>query len=155
MKRVSLFFFNKCLLCLGLVILGVVGCSPKILIKGRVVRESGNQMPSPDLPPAEPKGYNSTVYFFEPFKPQYSNMSSSLNGVFKEIRTKEIARVKTDVEGFFRIKLFPGNYSVVTAMDSVRFYGAVQDGEGFVNRYSFKKGQRYNLQLKANWDAVY
>lgn len=131
--------------CLGLL---AMACSKKVTITGKVVRESGNQMPSPDLPISEPKGFITTVGFVEPFKAKDPF-------IYPRKQVKEIAVIQTNDEGFFKIRLSPGEYSVLIAKDSVSYFGNITDGEGYVNRWSFKKGKNYTLRLKANWDATY
>lgn len=152
MNRILVFFLNRTVVLYFLTCIGLNGCSQKVRVSGRVIWESGNQMPSPDLGPTEQKGFQTTVYFFEPFK------STSLNrgtGFFRSIHAKEKARVLTNKEGYFRLRVLPGTYSVLIAKDSVELYASIQDGEGFVQPYPFKKGKKYDLQLKANWNAVY
>ena len=148
MERVTLFSLNRVVILFFLAGLGFQACSQKAYVSGRVVRESGNQMPSPDLPQREPKGFVTTIYFLDPFKGQG-------NVIFKSIYGKELAKVSTNKEGFFKVRLLPGKYSVLMAKDSLSLYSNIQDGEGFVNPYQFEKGKRYKLKLIANWDAVY
>lgn len=148
MKRVSSFFLNRSVVLVLWMGFGLQACSQKALISGRVVREAGNQMPSPDLPERGSKGFETTVYFFEPFKGQG-------NGMYQSLKGREFAKVHTDKDGFFKIKLLPGKYSVLMAKDSLSLYSNIQDGEGLVNPYQFEKGKRYHLNLLANWDAVY
>ncbi|MFN5937203.1 MAG: hypothetical protein ACK43L_04045, partial [Sphingobacteriales bacterium] len=87
---------------------GIAACSQKVNVKGRVVRISGNQMPSPDLGSTEPKGFKTIVYFFEPFAADNVNR---VNGFYQGIASKELARVNSNAEGFFKVNLLPGKYS--------------------------------------------
>ena len=143
---------NRFFLIFFMVASGIAACSQKVNVKGRVVRISGNQMPSPDLGSTESKGFKTIVYFFEPFAADNVNR---INGFYQGIASKELARVNSDAEGFFKVNLLPGKYSVLIGKDSVNFYSNVLDGRGVVNLYEFKKRAQYNITLRADWDAAY
>lgn len=144
MKGLYIFFL--------IVLIVLSACSPKATIYGRVVRIAGNQMPSPDLAPREPKGFKTIVYFFEPF--MATNINGK-NGIFSQTGSREIARIQSNEDGYFKTRLLPGRYSVLIAKDSLLFYSNIQDGNGFVNTYEFTKGKKYNIRLLADWDAAY
>lgn len=131
----------------------ISSCASHARIYGSVVRVSGNQMPSPDIRIDEPVGFKTTVYFFEPFRSVKKEGSPFV--FFNSIQAKEVAKVVTDDYGRFRVKLLAGTYSVVIQKDTSSFYSNITDGEGFVNKWTFVKGRKYELPLKADWDAVY
>ena len=90
-------------------------------IKGVVREEVGNQMPSPDVKPPEPKPLKTTVYVYE-----LTNMSQVINEkrnapFYTSILTKEVAKVDSDAEGKFVLSLPAGRYSLFTKVDG-RFY---------------------------------
>jgi hypothetical protein len=89
-------------------------------ISGYVQEVSGNRMPSPDAPPASPRGIRTTVYIYEPTNTgQVDRIGTS--AFYHSIRTKLIRSVKTDASGYFAIALPAGSYSLFTRIDG-KFY---------------------------------
>lgn len=130
------------------------GCSIRqILLVGHISRVTGNQMPSPDLPPLSYAGYPTNVYFFKPISPQDARRMS-VPGFFDRIGQPLVARVATDERGLFRLRLPPGRYSVLIGKDSL-FYTNIIDGDGFLNPIVVASGRRMRLELKADWGANY
>lgn len=146
-------FFSAVFFLSILLIVVCAGCSTNATITGKVVRESGNRMPSPDWPAQEEKGFKTVVYFVAPFKARTYN--GIPENVFNDLPTAVMAKVSTNSDGTFKINIAPGKYSVLIQKDAHSFYANVQDGEGIVNPWLFLKGKRYKLPLIANWDAKY
>lgn len=155
MNRVQSFFLNN-LRCLPLVFfLLTISCTSKMaVISGKVVRISGNQMPSPDLPAVEPKGWETTVFFFSPLKAK-DLPSLGKEGWFRRDGRTPVAEVPTDKNGVFVTRLRPGRYSVLIARDSLSLFTNVTDASGFLNPIEVEKGARRKLRLEASWDALY
>jgi hypothetical protein len=124
------------------------------VITGKVVRISGNQMPSPDLPVVEPQGWETTVYFFAPL--QAKDLSAlGKDGLYRRDGRSPVAVVQTDKNGVFRARLQPGRYSVLIARDSLSLFTNVTDGTGILNPVELEKGARLKIRLEASWDALY
>ena len=138
--------------CLFLLVL-LSSCSNMSHISGNVIKVSGNQMPSPDLSREKPIGFRTFIYFFEPFKMDQFQVEKGI--AFSQIHAKQLVRVETDKHGYFKLKILPGSYSVLIQKDSNYLYSNIKDGEGFINRLSFSKGQKYTIELKADWNATY
>lgn len=80
-------------------------------IEGKVQIVKGNNMPSPDVPPAKPKPYPTTVYIHAlTDAAQIKKLSN--NGLFAAVSTPLISSVLTDSAGHFLVELPPGQYSV-------------------------------------------
>jgi|688.fasta_scaffold419477_2 hypothetical protein len=141
----------------GLVLLPFIGCfgcsRDSVRVSGVVHRISGNQMPSPDLPPSVPRGYRTTVYFFEPAQRSQAKQADR-DGIFFAIGTRLAGKVETKDNGEFLIRLKPGRYSVLIGKDTL-YYGNISDGKGFINPVEVKAGEKNRLELRADWDASY
>ena len=120
-------------------------------IKGYVFRVSGNQMPSPDLPPSKPKGMETTLLIYE-----LTNTSQviKVGDFYRTISTKLVEEIRTDENGFFKIKLKPGIYSLFVKKDDL-FYSNVFDGHNNIHPVEVKKGKWTQEDFKADYGAVY
>src|ERR1700689_3936631 len=82
-------------------------------IEGYVYFVSGNQMPSPDKKPSQPKGIKTTLYIY-----QLTNINQvtqrQQSAFYSSIKTKVIKKVESDSTGYFKVQLEPGKYSVFT-----------------------------------------
>src|SRR5690349_13526172 len=80
-------------------------------IKGFVHIIQGNQMPSPDRKPAPPKGYSTTVCIYE--LTNINQVKKAPNSPFySSIQTKLIKEIKSGKDGFFKVALKKGEYSL-------------------------------------------
>lgn len=122
-------------------------------IKGTVSLVRGNQMPSPGVPPPVRKGLQTTVYVYaltnvnQVTRVEHSSFYSS-------IQTKLIKEVRTDKKGVFKVKLPPGEYSLFIKKDTL-FYANLFDGNNNIYPVKVEKGKWVELEIKADYDAVY
>src|SRR6516164_11752299 len=81
--------------------------STKQGIEGHIYRISGNQMPSPDLKPAEPAGIKTTLYVFS-----LTNLSQvdrqDQSSFYYAVKTKLVKKTQSDSGGYFKVQLPPG-----------------------------------------------
>ncbi len=139
---------------IGLLVLTVSCTSKMAVISGKVVRISGNQMPSPDLPASDPGGWQTSVFFFPPLKAK-DLPSMGKEGLYRKDGIAPVAVVRTDKNGVFRARLKPGMYSVLIARDSLSVFTNITDGAGMLNPVQVEKGARRKIRLEASWDALY
>lgn len=120
-------------------------------IKGNIYRVSGNQMPSPDLPPSKPKGMKATLAIFE-----LTNTSQvEIAGKFYETpTTKLVELIQTNEEGAYKVKLKPGKYSLFVKIDSL-YYSNVFDDKLNIHPVEIKKGKWSIDNFMVSYDAVY
>lgn len=132
MKLSFLVFFYAAVIC---------ACSPqkgtssdsniKQGISGYVREVAGNQMPSPDRKPVEPKAVKTTVYVFE-----LTNIKDiqriGTSPFYKTIRTKMVKTIETNDKGYFTADLPTGNYSVFTKVDG-NYYANSFDANNNIN----------------------
>lgn len=130
------------------------GCSPTaILLKGKLQRLSGNNMPSPDIPREEPPGFAGSVYFFE-LTPAVNGSPTGENGTYSMKGLRYVARAQADSLGQFHVKLRPGRYSVLIGRNG-NYYANITDLDGTINPVTITRKETKLLVLQANWDAVY
>lgn len=122
-------------------------------ITGRILWESGNQMPSPDAPPTESKrGVQRTVYIYELTN---ANQVTTQDGVFHtNIQTNLVSQVVTDANGNFSVALEPGKYSLFTKEEKA-LYANLFDGEMNIFPVEVKKGQVTTIEFLINYQASY
>ncbi|EJF11770.1 hypothetical protein [Pontibacter sp. BAB1700] len=122
-------------------------------IRGQILWEAGNQMPSPDAPPSSGrKGVERTVYIYELTN---SSQTTSKDGVFHTaIKTNLIKQVKTDANGNFAISLEPGRYSLFTK-EQDGLFANLFDGEMNIFPVEVKEGEVTTVEFLVNYDAFY
>ena len=121
-------------------------------IQGQILWEAGNQMPSPDAPPRQPRGVERTVYIYELTN---SSQTTSTDGVFHtNIKTKLITQVKTDANGKFAVNLKPGRYSLFTKEEQ-GLYANLFDGEMNIFPVEVKEGEVTTVEFLVNYNAFY
>lgn len=122
-------------------------------IRGTVVRVSGNQMPSPDRPPATPQGFETTLYIYEKTTLEQVDQEKG-SAFYRSVKTKLVKTVKSDKKGRFKIKLEPGTYSVFTKKDDL-FYANTFDQDNIIAPVAVAKGKFSVITVKVDYDAVY
>jgi hypothetical protein len=121
-------------------------------IRGKVLWQAGNQMPSPDVPQSRGKGIKRTVYIYELTK---TNQTNTLEGVFHtNIKTNLVTTAVTDEDGSFSVNLKPGRYSLFTKEDK-GLYANLFDGEMNIFPVEVKKGQVTPVEFLINYQASY
>jgi hypothetical protein len=122
-------------------------------LEGYVYRISGNQMPSPDRPAVKPKGIKTALYIFE-----LTNLSQvsreDHSSFYSSIQTKFIKKVETDTNGYFRIYLPAGHYSLFAKKDSL-FYANWFDGGNNIAPIEVLPKKITKVEFKIDYDAYY
>ena len=122
-------------------------------LKGHVYLVTGNQMPSPDNPPAVPRGMKTTLYIYE--LTNINQVSRQGNSAFyTSINTKLVKEVQTDDQGAYKIKLKPGKYSLFVKKGSV-FYSSQFDDKNNIHPVEITSRQMTENNFQANYDAFY
>lgn len=121
-------------------------------IAGKVLWQSGNQMPSPDAPPSKGRGVQRTVYIYERTN---GNQATTTDGVFHiNIQTDLVTQVATDANGNFAVSLKPGTYSLFTKEEK-GLYANLFDGENNIYPVKVGEGQVTNVEFLINYEASY
>ena len=122
-------------------------------INGVVQTVSGNQMPSVDQKRAAPKGFPTTVFFYEP-----TNISQITRHdhqpLYNTILTKLISTVETDSTGAFTAALPVGTYSVFVQVDKL-FFANNFDIRNNISLVSVEVGKLTEIKILVNNNAAY
>ena len=121
-------------------------------IAGKVLWQSGNQMPSPDAPPSKGRGVQRTVYIYELTN---GNQATTTDGVFHtNLQTALVTQVVTDANGNFAASLKPGVYSLFTEEEK-GLYANLFDGENNIYPVAVEEGQVTTVEFLINYAASY
>jgi hypothetical protein len=116
------------LFCVGMLNSSFIFCKRQG-IEGRVLLVTGNQMPSPDRPLSPGKGIKTTVYIYELTNTsQVSRVDHS--AFYSSINSKLVKKVETKENGYFKVKLSPGRYSLFLQKDTLFRGGEKEDDKG-------------------------
>lgn len=122
-------------------------------IKGKVYWLSGNQMPSPDVPPPAPKPMKTILYIYELTG---RDQAKSVDGgpFYSSISTKLIKEVRSDAEGRFKVRLAPGSYSVFTKKGDL-FYANTFDQYNHIAPVKVEVGSFTEMEVRVDYEAAY
>ena len=125
---------------------------PKQGLEGYIYFVTGNRMPSPDVKQAAPSGYSTTLFIYELTN---RNQVTSINQspFYSNISTKLVKTVKSNDEGYFKVKLPPGDYSLFVKKDN-SFYANLFEGDN-INPVKVVAGQFTQVKVNVDYDAVY
>ena len=122
-------------------------------LEGHVYRISGNQMPSPDIKPKAPKGIKTTLYIFD-----LTNLNQvtrqNQSAFYAAVRTKLIKKIETDTNGYFKVNLPTGNYSLFTKKGEL-FYANTFDGNNNIAPLQVLPKKITQVEVKMDYDASY
>lgn len=122
-------------------------------IEGHVYFVTGNQMPSPDVKPAKPRGIKATLYIYE---------LTNLNQVqqqdhspfYSAIHTKLIKRANSGKDGYFKVSLPAGHYSIFVKKDSL-FFANWFDGDNNIAPVKVMPDSTSEVKIKVDYSASY
>ena len=122
-------------------------------IEGYVYRVSGNQMPSPDIKRAPPKGIKTTIYIYELTKTSQTKAGPEAS-TYQSINTKLVKKVTSNAKGYFKVKLPAGKYSLFTK-DGELFYANLFDEANHIAPVEVKSKAFTKIEIKMDKGAVY
>lgn len=122
-------------------------------IEGHVYFVTGNQMPSPDLKPAKPKGLKATLYIYE--LTNLNQVKKHEHSPFLEfIPTKLIKRAYSDKDGHFKVSMPAGQYSIFVKKDSL-FFANWFDGNNNIAPVKVLPDSTTKINIKVDYSASY
>jgi hypothetical protein len=134
-------------------------CAPKLSssnnisqgISGYVKEVRGNQMPSPDIARAAPKGIETTIYVYE-----LTNLSQVQGTApfYKTIGTKFIQSITSDSLGHFAAELPAGSYSLFTKLDE-QFYANSFDEKNNIAAVTVEENKVSEVNITISAKASY
>jgi hypothetical protein len=144
-----------------LVILVLVGMGPvlgqknqkklKQGIEGKVFWIAGNQMPGPDRPPTPQVGVKREILVYEKVR---ASEATQQNGFFVHVPGRVVAQVESKPDGSFRVKLPPGEYSVLVK-EQGGLFANLFDQDNFINPVSVKPKTFSWLTIAIDYEAAY
>ena len=73
---------------------------------------------------------------------------------YRSISTEPVKQVQTDENGYFKIKLKPGFYSLFVKKGEL-FYSSQFDEKNNIHPIEVKKGNTTEVVFRTNYDALY
>lgn len=122
-------------------------------IEGYLYKVSGNQMPSPDIRPAVPKGAKGYLYIYE-----LTNINQAVkktgSSFYSSVSTRLIRKVRTNSNGYFKVILAPGKYSIFIKKDTV-LYANRFDSQNNIAPVEVKRRKMTKVEVRMDYNAVY
>ena len=127
--------------------------SKKQGIEGHVYRISGNQMPSPDIKPAKPAGISTTLYIYE-----LTNLNQTVkqdhSPFYSAILTRLVKQSESGKDGYFKVNLPAGRYSIFVKIDSL-YFANLLDGNNNISPVTVLPNTMTKIDIKVDYDASY
>jgi hypothetical protein len=150
------FFVVIMILRLGLsILLSLSTLTDSTGIEGLVYIVGGNQMPAPGHKSGPRRGQRATIYIFE------LTNTSQVTGAegspyYSAIKTRMVRQADTDSNGYFKVLLPPGRYSVFTKKGSL-FYAGRRDDRNNIAPVEVTPGKmtRVDCRVESDHGPVY
>ena len=120
-------------------------------IEGKVFWIAGNQMPGPDRPPTPQVGVKREIFIYEKIRASEAEL---VNGFFVRVPSRLILQAESKTDGSFRVKLPPGEYSVLVK-EPGGLYANLFDQDNFINPVSVKLKTFSWLTIAIDYEAAY
>lgn len=108
-------------------------------------------MPGPGAKRDAGKAIEREIWVYEPTA---LGQAVSGSGFYTEIRTRLVAKAKSEPDGMYKIKLPPGRYSVFTK-EPGGLFANLFDGDGIINPVIVKDRGYTRLDIVINYAASY
>ena len=117
---------------------------------GTVTERTGNWMPSPDIyQTAKLAPIKCTIRFYEPVTfDDFQREGISIYNI-TDVPTKLIAETTSDKNGFFQMKLQPGEYSIFVVYNG-EIYACGFDGVGNIGKFSISEKNKTEYNFVVN-----
>lgn len=117
---------------------------------GTVTERTGNWMPSPDIyQTAKQAPIKCTIRFYEPVTfDDFQREGISIYNI-TDVPTKLIAETTSNKNGFFQIKLEPGEYSIFVIYNGEILAGSF-DGVGNIGKFSISEKNKTEYNFVVN-----
>lgn len=123
-------------------------------ITGKIYLVAGNQMPNIGQPLPGKTPLQTTLYIYELTNINQVTRADVYSSFYKSINTKLVKKIQSGKNGAFKVKLPPGQYSLFVKKDSL-FYANIFDGNNNINPVTVEKGKYTEIEVRADYDAVY
>lgn len=120
-------------------------------LEGYIYLLRGNQMPSPGKPVNKGRAVPRDIYIYEPTT---IGQTTGRSPAFESVKTKLIARAKSDSLGHFFVNLPAGNYSIFVK-EGAYLFAAENDGAGVLNPVQINTNIITQKNLTINLNSVF
>jgi hypothetical protein len=123
---------------------------------GRVLFLQGNQMPSPDKKTNGGKPVLRKIHIY-----QLTTLKETVgeSPLFTAVKTKLVATITTNKEGYFQCKLPIGKYSIFTEEEAdplkKLFFANLFEGNGEITPFEIEVAKVTNINININYKAFY
>jgi hypothetical protein len=139
-------------MCLIALFTSLPAFSQKQGIQGQVFWVSGDQMPAPDQRPTNPRqGILREIHIYPAI---YHNSTQNQGEFYHSIDATPVAKVFTDQEGNFKVKLPAGKYSVFTK-EQKGLFANLMDVKGCINCIEVKPKKYTWITITVDYEAAY
>ena len=150
-------YFTTQAVILGILLISLGGTAPSGCernqgIQGRILFESGNQMPGPGVVREPAKGVQRELRVYPVL--HGNQLQGEGNGFYDEPAHPPVKTVTSDTAGYFRVQLPPGEYSLLV-QENDRLYANRFDGEGRIFPVKVEAGKMTEVEFKINYAAAY
>ncbi|QEC52253.1 hypothetical protein EDD80_106116 [Anseongella ginsenosidimutans] len=128
------------------------GCQSQQGIEGKIVFESGNQMPGPGVQREPAKGVKRELLIYPLLKA--TELEAEGNGFYSEPAQPPVKTVTSNDDGSFRVQLPPGNYSLLVR-EKEKLYANLSDGAGHIHPVEVKPNEMLQIEFKITYAAHY
>jgi hypothetical protein len=122
-------------------------------VKGKIILQKGNFMPSPEGKPKVGIGVKREIAFFEPTRDDQTEQGKG-PGFYKKIYTKRVLRLFSDNQGCFVAKLKPGKYSMFVKEEG-QWYANSFGPNNEIFEVEVKAGEVSELEFRINHGAAF
>lgn len=120
-------------------------------ITGQVFWLSGNQMPGPDRVSTPNQGVQREIYIYPVITVQQAQQQGPF---FTDFKIEPVAKVMSGPKGMFKIKLPPGEYSVLVK-EPQGLFANLFDTQGHINPVIVKERQFTWLAITIDYEAAF
>ena len=121
-------------------------------IKGQVFWVNGNQMPGPDKnKPVPQQGIAREIYIYNAVTLNHVQREGAF---FNHVDAILIAKIQSQPDGTFKIKLPPGRYSILTK-ENQGLFANLFDGQGCINCVDVVRKRYSWITITLDYEAAY
>jgi hypothetical protein len=134
-----------------IVVHSTITCAQKQGIKGQVFWLSGNQMPGPGAQRPAQQGIIREIHIY---KIATTNDVVIENNYYSQVKTDLVAKVVSGTDGYFKVRLPPGEYSVFT-MEPKGLFANMFDVNSRINPVIVKPKKFSWVTITVDYEAAY
>lgn len=135
-----------------LLLMGFFATAQKQGIKGKVEWISGNQMPGPNKPKTHPQGIKREIYIYQATTISQTSQQDAV--FFSDIKTQRVRIMRSKKNGYFRVRLPAGKYSIFVK-EARGLFANTFDGQSCIQCVRVNSGEYATVTIQVNYEATY